>query len=212
MNFSTDRDLLTIEPSLFTDIPLMGQQRLSVADGVLTGTTLTSATADFVAAQVESGSVLLLNGLAVEIVHRSDAHTLTVSLLRSSLSDAPIPPVAASALTLVARTFAPQAAVVHDMLLRLTGIEPDDSGSALSEESIVSLSVMARLESLGVLEMVYSAAASIVGDNRNLLQKAEHYRQAFAQAIRRATVMIDADGDGFADVRRSLGNVALHRV
>lgn len=212
MNFSTDRDLLAMEPSLFTDVPLMGQQRLSVTDGVITGTTLTSATADFQAAQVEAGSVLLVNQIALEVLQRSSAQSITVSLLRASLGDLPIPPAAGTSLTVTARTFSPQAAIVHDTLLRLTGIEPEDALSPVSEESIVSLSVMARLESLGVLEMVYSAAAAIVGENKNLLEKAEHYRQAFTQALRRATVLIDADGDGFADVRRSLSVLTLQRV
>ena len=91
MNFSTDRDLLTIEPLVFRDVPMMSQQRLTMTDGVITGLNLTSSTADFQEAQVDTGGVVLIDGEAHEVTQRIDGSTLEVSRLRTHLSDTPIP-------------------------------------------------------------------------------------------------------------------------
>ena len=204
MTFTTDRDLLALEPAVFRDVPFVSQQRLHVTDATLAGVTLTSAAADFAAAQVNTGSVVLVNGTPLEVLARSDAHTLTVSLPRTSLGDDATPPGDGTGLDLVARTFAPQAALVHDALLALLGV--DDDGA------IVSLSVMARLEALGTLERVFASALAITGDQVALAQKAADYRHRFGAACRAAVVLLDLDRDGVADTRRRLGVVALTRV
>lgn len=126
MNFSTDRDLLLYEPTLFNDLPWVSQQRLRVTDGDVTGTTLTSAQADFEAAQVDAGSVLLVGKLPVEVIARIDSMTLTVSLPRTRTTDAAIPPGDVSSATVIARTFAPQAELVCGSLLRMLGLDSDD--------------------------------------------------------------------------------------
>src|SRR5690606_15342474 len=108
MTFSTDRDLLLFEPLVFHDVPIAAQQRLRVDDGVLTGTTLTSATADFAAAQVDAGSVVLIAGVAHEVIQRIDPNTLEVSLPRQSLGSPAIAGVDGADLAAIARTFAPQ--------------------------------------------------------------------------------------------------------
>lgn len=212
MNFSTDRDLLVLEPNLFWDVPMLSQQRVRVTDGVVSGTTLTSVTADFVGAQVDVGGVVMIGQVPHEVLGRTDAHTLTVSLLRDGPEDAAIPPQAGTGFEVVVRTFSPQAALVHDVLLRLVGIESDDPGTRVGEEAVLSQGVMANLEALGTLERVYSAARALVGDNGSVAAKAEEYRRRFHAACRAALVLLDLDGDGYADVRRELGVVCFSRV
>ncbi|MEM1027539.1 MAG: hypothetical protein AAGJ38_05605 [Planctomycetota bacterium] len=213
MNFSTDRDLLALEPTLFQDVPWVGQQRIRVSDAYVTGTSVTEASADFVAAQVETGSVVLIDRVTHEVVSREDTNTLTVSLLRSRLSDAAIPGDSGGPFTLTNRTFAPQAEIVHDGLLRLLGIDVNDSKpDALTEDAVVSVSVMARLEALGALERIYSGAAALTGDNQMLIYKAGEYRRRFRHATAQASVLLDTNGDGHADERRHLGMVRLQRV
>jgi len=213
MNFSTDRDLLALEPTLFHDVPWVGQQRVRADDAYLPQSTLTCVSVDFALAQVEAGSVVLINQVAHEVVARDDANTLTVSLLRSRLSDPPIPSEDVGPASLAARTFEPQAELVHDGLLRLLGIDPNETQpDALTEDSVVSLSVMARLESLGTIERVYSGAAALTGDNQMLTYKAGEYRRRFRHATAQASVLLDTNGDGHADERRRLGMVRFHRV
>jgi len=212
MNFSTDRDLLVYEPTLFTDAPFVAQQRVNVSDGALTGTQLSSVDADFAAAQVEAGHVVMIGKTPYEVIDRIDASTLTVSLLRTRLNDDPIPGADGTNLSVKVRTFAPQAAIMHDTLLRLLGIDPDAPDATLTEDSVVSLSVMARLEALGTLERIYSSAAAISGDNEPLRTRAHEYGRRFHIAAAQSTVLIDVDNDGHADERRHLGLVRLTRV
>ncbi len=82
----------------------------------------------------------------------------------------------------MARTFDLQASLVHDSLLRLIGIEPDDPDNELTEDSVVSLGLMHRLEALGTLERIYSSAFALVGDNAALREKAREYRRRFQAA------------------------------
>jgi hypothetical protein len=212
MNFSTDRDLLLYEPTLFNDLPWVSQQRLSVTDGELSGTTLSSISADFEAAHVDTGCVLLVNKLPVEVLARIDAMTLTVSLPRTRTTDAAIPPGDVASATVAARTFAPQARLVCAALLRMLGLDDADHDEALGADAVVSLSLMARLETLGTLERVYSSAAALTGDNDVLLYKAAEYRRRLREAAARCPVQIDTTGDGLPDEKRYLGVGRLSRV
>lgn len=213
MNFSTDRDLLALEPTLFHDVTWVGQQRVNTDDAYVVDDTVTSDSNDFVATQVEAGSVVLIDRVAYEVIARSDAQTLTVSRLRTRLSDGIIPAEPGGPFSLIARTFAPQAELVHDGLLRLLGIDPQaDAEDALTEDAVVSVSVMARLEALGTLERIYSGAAALAGDNQMLIYKAGEYRRRFRHATAQASVLLDTNGDGHADERRRLGVVRFHRV
>jgi hypothetical protein len=212
MNFSTDRDLLAIEPAVFEDVPFTAQKRLRVADASVSGTTVTSASADFVAAQVDAGSVVLIAGLAFEVLSRTDANTIEVSLPRTHKTDLGIPGGDGAELELIVRTFAPQAELVHDSLLRLIGIDPEDADAELTESAVLSVALMARIEALGTLELVYAGAASLVGDNDTLLMKAGEYRRRFRQACAGAVVSLDTDGDGLADQRLPLGTTRFTRA
>ncbi len=216
MNFSTDRDLLALAPEVFTDAPLVGQTRIDVADGILAGTALTSAAADFAAAGVEAGGVVLIAQTPFEVVERVDANTLTVSLPRARTTDAALtaPHLDGSALAVRVRTFAPQAALIHDALLRMLGLSPDPDAE-LGEDAVVSLSAMARLEALGTLDLVYAGAAALTGDathDANLARKAAHHRARFVAARRAARITIDTNADGLGDEVRRPGLLCLHRV
>ena len=190
----------------------MGQERLRVNDGIVTGTTLSSVSADFESAQVDAGDVVLVANTPCEVIARLDVNTLTISLSRERTDEVAIPPGDGSGLEIVIRTFAPQVTLIHDQLMRMIGIDADDPGNELSEVSVISQEVMVRLEILGALRDIYLGAISIVGDNEGIKSKANEYSHRFKTACRSATVLIDIDGDGFSDVRKSLGVVWYTRV
>lgn len=215
MLFATDRDLLALEPALFNDVPFVSQQRLKHVDGALEGTTLTSDAADFEIAAIDIGAVLLLDATPVEVLARIDAHTLTVSGLRDDRDgDAVVPRIdseAVSGIEIVHRTYAPQMALVHSTLLRMIGINPDDPTPSVTQDMIVSVSVMRQLEVLGSLELIYSSAFAAVGDYSNLKVKARAYRDRFNVACRGARIEIDVDGDGRGDLTQRPGLMRLVR-
>ncbi|QDU72806.1 hypothetical protein [Mucisphaera calidilacus] len=209
MNFSEDRDLLAYEPEVFSEVPFAAQERVSIADGVVTGSVLSSVSADFVAAGVSAGCVVLLDRVAHEVVEVLDGQSLRVSRLRVRASDALVSAAEGEGVAVRVRTFAAQASLVHDLLLRLLGLEGEDG---LGEGSVVSLGAVCRLECLGALELIYSAAASVGGANESVLAKSALYRGRFRRACRETTVGVDVDGDGLADERRGLGLVSLVRA
>jgi hypothetical protein len=206
-NFSSDADLLAYEPNVFFDLPFASQRRLRVTDGALAGVTLTSAAGGL--SILAEGDVLVISASAGEaavgiVAAVVDDHTVT-------LADA-VALSATSSLAVEARTLRPQATIVHEELMRAIGIDPDDSGELLDESSIVSVSLMKRLECLGTLSRAYAAAIALAGDNDAVSGKAAAYHQRFQWALNAAQVLIDADGDGEADVWRSPGVARLTRV
>ena len=214
MNFSTDRDLLLLEPRVFNDVAFIAQEFVHESDGAVSATTLTSVQADFEMADVDAGSVVLISQVPHEVVERIDANMLTISLPRARTSDVAVPGESGSSQEIIVRTFRQQAALVHDALLRMIGIDPDDSGG-LDEDAVISLNLMAKLEALGTLERVYSAAQlyDSMGetDNTYFREKADEYRSRFATARERATILIDVNQDGLAEERRRLGLIRLRR-
>lgn len=213
MNFSTDRDLLALEPMLFGEVIFASQKRLEMTDGVISGTALTTASGNFETAQIDAGDVILVADQPREVIARNSATSLTISLLRDRFSDEAIPPGNGTSLTVVHRTFTPQAALVHDELLRLLGIDPDGHGD-LSEDAIVSLSIMRDLEVLLTLARLYESAQTTADEeSAQLLRvKATAYRARFREAARSSVIHIDLDGDGHADAVRDLRAIGLVRV
>ncbi|RMH11874.1 MAG: hypothetical protein D6695_08120 [Planctomycetota bacterium] len=214
MAFATDRDLLVLEPALFREVSWLGQ-RLVSGTGSASGTALTMSSQDvlFDAAGVGAGHVVLVNQTAYEVIDRVSSTVLTISRLRESSQDVPIPVAGASGAEVVVATFGPQIAMVHRQVMRMLGIEPDAEPvqGEVSEASIINASVFARLEALGALHVVYAGSSSALGPDTPHAKKAEFYRMRFGDERQRAAAMIDLDGDGQPDAVRRLNIIQLMR-
>jgi len=214
MAFAVDRDLLVLEPGLFREVSWVGQ-RLIRGTGDASGTALTMTSQDvlFDAASVGDGHVVLIGGAAYEVIDRVSGTVLTISRLRGAFDDAAIPVTGSTGAEVEVSTFGPQIATVHRQVLRMLGIEPDitpDPGQ-VSEVSILNRTAMARLEALGALHLVYSAASSALGSQTPLGKKSEFYRQRFSSERQRTVAMIDLDGDGRPDATRRLNVIQFLR-
>ena len=207
MPFATDRFLLAYEPDIFEDISFGSQTRVNVADGLVSGTTLTSATADFTTAQIDAGSVLLINAITCEVISRTDANTVEISLPRAAILDNAIPPGDGSSLSVVGKTFANQAHLVYQKLLDKLGIIDGAIETAPTADQILSLDNMRRLESLGTLARIYTGAVAIGADNTVVLTKSQNYREQFDAACNAAVIQFDTNADGIADFERHLGTI-----
>lgn len=214
MPIATDRDLLILEPTLFREVLWIGQ-RLVSGTGSASGTALTMSAQDvlFDAADVGAGNIALVGGTAYEVLDRVSGTVLTISRMRADAGDAAIAVGSASAVEVVVATFGPQIAMVHRQVLRMIGIEPDAQAveGGATEESIINRSEIARLEALGALHLIFSAASSALGPDTALARKAEFYRARFAAERERAAVLLDLDGDGQADATRRLNVVQFIR-
>src|SRR6185503_4774975 len=88
----TDRDLLIMEPSVFTHAGEIATRLATATDGAVSGTALTSASSDFEAAGIAANNVAVIAGAPVEVVNRVQATELEVSLPRATADDAKIAP------------------------------------------------------------------------------------------------------------------------
>ncbi|MEO1534037.1 MAG: hypothetical protein AAFS11_00560 [Planctomycetota bacterium] len=204
--FASDRDLLVYEPRLFLETGWLGQLVFRVTGAVGSSVAFVSGF-DFAAAGVGVGSVVSYGGASYEVAQVIGLGQLGLSRLRASSGDSVIGVPTLATGELECFTYAPQMAVVHGQILRMLGIDPDDpSEGALTADAVVNPGALTRLECLGTLHLVYSAAAaaSAAGSvGLGYVERSLMYRERFAAERGRVTAMIDLDGDGEAEsVRR----------
>ncbi len=210
MTFSNDQHLLRFEPLLLTDIDWPEVAIIDLTDAVTTGTTLTSATADFEDAGVQPGMIGIL-GVAnvIEVISIDAAGQLTVSRPRANDEADVLPPGDGSSQALTIFSFEAIRTVVSQHIQdRLLG-----GSDELAAEQIVVNDQLKAAECLGVLSTIYRIAAEDASssnpDNQRL--KATYYSQQFKQKLNQLRVSIDLDGDGVADGFRDLGNIRYIR-
>ncbi len=220
MPFSTDRDLLALEPNLFRDIAWSAQTRLAANDASISTTTLTSASSDFLAARITPGMIALVDDAPLEIVEVVSSSQLTVSRLRDSVDDDPIAPLPMSGASLRIATFGPQREIIHRQLLAALGLDPaptDEetplgSGGRPDASQVVNTRDMALVESLGALHLILSAAAALVGESSTMWTRAALHRERFDHARRRLAARLDLNHDGVPDAQRYITIAHLTRA
>jgi hypothetical protein len=215
MVYCSDVDLLHWEPNIFRDAVFASQLLLS-GTGSLTGTTFTLAAGSLSSAHVVSDEVIVLSGAlagSFPIVSVNSATELTLSVLYDGLfpdsgSVVASPVGTAADLAFAVRTFWPQRRVVSDLISRAAGIEPDDESPAV----VVNAQALRRPCALGTLQMIYNALAAASSAPEPLSMRADLYERLYRRSLSRARVELDTDGDGRADVARTLNVLELARV
>jgi len=214
--FSNDVDVLKYEPVLFGELHLPGQVKASGESAALNGTTLTAIGADFPAAGIEAGCVIHLKSAdgtldgAYEITSVDSATQLTVSVVRSDLSDTPVAPPAGTDISYRVCTYAPQATEAGFRLTEHFGIQPGNPTSSITVEDIVDTEGLRRVSTYGVISRVYAMWAS---QERGgcFWRKSLLYGQLFEKARQRCRVSVDLGTDGAADLTRIGGASRLVR-
>ena len=215
MIYCNDVDLLHWEPNIFRDAAFASQLLLS-GTGNLAGTTFTLASGSLSSAHVVPDEVIVLSGAlagSFPIVSINSATQLTLSVLYDGLfpdaGNAVATPVGTAAdLAFAVRTFWPQRRVVSDLISRAAGIEPEDDAPAV----IVNAQALRRPCALGTLQMIYNALAAASATPEPLSMRADLYERLYRRSLSRARVEIDTNGDGKADVARTLNVLELARV
>lgn len=212
----TDRDLLVLEPRVFNDLGWIGQwlHRATSAAMLAGGVGVTDASAPFAGLGIGAGHVLLINAAPVEIASIDSPTQATISLVRASAANAPIPARALSGtVTIECFTFAPQIAHAHERIIRALGLAVGSTveGGALGEDRLVNTGDVARVIALGALHLIMAAATPLVADPSGVRAKAEAYRDRFTAARRGLVAEVDLDGDGIADAARRVSLVHLVR-
>jgi hypothetical protein len=215
--FSSDRDLLLLEPNLFRDLGWSSQRLLqgtaAIADGVLT---LSAEDNDFEEAGIGQGHVAVVDGTAYEVLERLSPTTVALSRPRAAITDPPLPPSPVASKPVFVSTFRPQLAISHSVILRMLGIDPSDPAvpGRITEDEITNPASLTLAESLHALATIYHAAClgSASGPAWSLWQRAQSYRDRFESERQRAAARIDLDGDGLPDATRRLNVIQLLRA
>ncbi len=214
--FSNDADILKYDPILFGELHLPGQVLAGGNDGILSGTTLTAATADFVAAGVEAGGVVYLKSTegaldgAYEIVSVDSGTQLTVSVVRSDAADPAIAPPVTGDVSYRISTFGPQASEVAFRLTEFFGVQPGNPASEIAVQDIVDTGGLRRASVLAIISCVYEMWANGTQEECHW-QKSLLYRQLSEQAKLRCHLSVDLDADGVIDITRVGGAIRLVR-
>ena len=209
--FADDRDLLFLEPMLFRDAGWLGQT-LARGTASATGTILSAFENDFVSAGVGAGHVLVLGGASYEVVERLSAVTLRISRLRADVDGPELPVQSVTDAEMRVVTFEPQLAVVHRQLLHMLGLSESPGDGELGESAVTNPEDLRRIEVLGALHLVYSAASSAGDPGGAWAMRARMYRDRFGAERHRVAAEIDSSGDGGADAMRRLNVSRFVRV
>ena len=214
--FSNDVDVLKWEPVLFGELHLPSQVKASGTGAALSGTTLTAAGADFVAAEIEAGGVIYLRSAdgtvdgAYEIVSVDSATALTVSVVRADTADPAVAPPPGNDIAWRVCTFASQARDAAFELTQCFGIQPGDPASEIAVENLLDTEGLRRASVLWVIAKAYAMWASRPA-GECFWRKALFYEQLYQKARQRCHVTVDLGGDGVADIARVGGAIRLVR-
>ena len=207
VTFSNDTDILKYEPILFGELHLPWQVLAAGTGASLSGTTFTASAADFVTAQVQTGSVVYLQSAdgsldgAYEIVSVDSSTQLSISVVRADSTETAVPPPAATNISYRISTFGPQTAEVGFQLTEHFGIKPGNPVSDIDADDILDTNVLKLASVFAVISSVYAMLAGKTRD-QNYWSKSLYYQKLFAKARGRCRLSIDAGTDGIADITK----------
>lgn len=215
-NDCKDRDLLVIEPTIFTGGGFGSQQLAEGTDGTLSQGAFASASADFVSTAVQAGMVLCVyttvpaESRSYEILSVDSGTELAVSILRPERDGGAIAPPSGTELKYYINTFAPQIlaaqATLQEKLRQIAEAE------GITSADFVDSMHFRKVVSLATLAAIFTALASNAVDTDANWVKADHYRRLHKAALPALRLARDIDGDGLAESTRTLGNVSLRRT
>jgi hypothetical protein len=212
MTLINDRDLLLIEPGLFSKATDLATLLVDVADGSVSGTSLTSSAADFESMDVDAGHVVVIDGEPAEVIERISPAELTVSLPRVAIDDPLIAPAQGSDLPVKIPAFGRQLSLSQGWVFGSLGIEVDDDGAPVDESILLNTIEIGRLIALETIARLLRLAAAHDPVDESLADLAVQYTAEVTAARQRTQALLDLDGDGVADATRRVGVVTLTRA
>jgi hypothetical protein len=211
MALINDRDILLLEPSVFVGAEAAATLLRNVLDGVVSGSTITSASSNFVTLNIDFGHVASITDVPCEVIARPSATQLTVSLPRGATTDPLIDPAPGTGQRLKIPTFKRLIDVSEAWALGALGIDATDPIQPLEPSAIVNLDALKRLIGLRVVHQAFAISAAINPASETLKDRAALYAALLDQAKRNLEVRLDLDGDGVADTVRRLDLVTYVR-
>ena len=202
----TDRDLLALDPTVFLPTGAAGIATVlhASSDAAVSGSTLTSASADFAARGIDEGHVAVVNGAAVEILGRTSGTVLEISLPRPGEDDPAILPGDGSGLSLTVLSLARLIAQHQSALLAELGLGPAGNPWSLDETALVNADAVGVVLGQRIVREAFAQAAARDPTDASLQARADLWSRSLGRAEASLVALIDVDGDGLADILRHL--------
>jgi hypothetical protein len=202
--FAQDRDLLAIDPTLFTTVSFSSQTLIRgsciISNGLLK---LSEQSLNFDTARISAGHVIVVDTLPLEVLSRVDKYTLQVSLLRPLPSDLPQLPADRESAPCLISTFAPQLQLAHAELLGHLDLR--------ASETLINWRDFVCLEGLYALRHILAAAGLFASSTAGADALRQSLTARLTVARQGLAALIDTNGDGFADTVRALQPVSVVR-
>ncbi len=212
--WALDRDIAAIDPIVFRETAWAGQT-LSRGDAMISGDTLSivgGLDVPFNQALIAEGHVVNVGGIIVEVADVQSANTLTVTVPRPTLNAPTQPPRQIDTAPFTILSFRVQIQWAHRQILMMLGLRAQgEPGSGLDETAVTNRADLIRLEALGALHLIYSAAGALEDNTSPNNQRAQAYRRRFNDERMRVAAKIDTDADGEPDAIRRLNVLQLAR-
>lgn len=187
--FATDTDLFVFDPTPFTEFTHLGRHLLR-ATGQIEGDLLTLSQPDIPLSSTRAGvgDVMLIAGLALELMSAVEANEVSVCLPRARGEAASLPPPFATQVGVVV-SFAAQRTLVARRMLHLAGIDPDDTDTIAR---ITNGPALADVQVLGTLALLYRTAGVLLPEEAPINIRARDLQRAFEQMRERVAIRLDA--------------------
>jgi hypothetical protein len=212
MPLINDRDLLLLEPQLFIGGELAATVLRNVTDGVVSGTTITSASSNFTSLAIDFGHAGSIDDLPCEVVSRISSTQLSVSAPRAGTGDPLIEFAAGGSQRLKIVSFKRLIDVAESWVLGALGLDADDPMQPLETSAILNLEAVKHLIAVRTIQQGYAAAAALGPGDASLKERAAFYAVQLDSAKRSTEIYLDLDGDGKADCVRRLDSITFLRM
>ena len=218
MSMISDRDLLTIEPSMFVDAQGEGTLLSEASDGSVTRSNrkLLSLSSDFIVDGITTSHVIVVmypvnDNQVLEITSVSTATSLLVSRIRAQPGDPAIKPQDGSALPIKIITF--QRAIDEAQAWVLGALGMVDSGQIddLDENDITNPEDVKRMIASLTIARVFAGAAASAPTDAGLAARSALYSTQAKAIAHQTRALIDLDGDGLPDATRRIDVLSLAR-
>ncbi|HUW55619.1 MAG TPA: hypothetical protein VMZ92_03220 [Planctomycetota bacterium] len=210
-NFSTDEDLLKLEPELFRVHFHPSQLLTEGTDGVIrhsgSSVVFSSATADFINGGATSGHVLVLSKTSSNAIVYGEAYPVksveasTTALLEAKPGAMPT----ASSITFSMPTFGPQHEDAHFLLCDSLDIDDNDLNTENDEADLYNRRQLRQASCARVMEIFYMGQSA--ADDDFYWNKSTFWNGEYGRAMQRLKLKWDADGDSDperTDIRASV--------
>ena len=203
--FSTNRDLLTYEPLIFSELTLYSAIKTQGDNATITNSTgqsvLEQSNADFLKADVRAGDILRIENLesrscSCEIIEVIDSNKISISLLRENIESQNIIVPNGEDLKYSVISYNMYGYETAWEIVAMLGLGPAVTGAKNSVDDIVGINTLKQASIFGVLRLIFMGMIDGNGISEMADAKMKYYEKRFKILMQRCRIFIDRNGDG----------------